>query len=109
MAATADSVEMLEDRDAAALTEPMDIYADDPDAGRDEVAVYTSEWDGERMVSKQYFVNPVVGFCTCDDVHYNKPEGGCKHQRRVEFELFDREIPQWANRAAIDSGLRSDQ
>jgi hypothetical protein len=88
----------LDARDARALTEPMDVYADDPEAvGASEVAVYNH---GDR-----YIVSGETGFCTCDDWHYRQPEGGCKHYRRVQFERGIREIPAWANRSKIDRGL----
>lgn len=98
--AAIESIEMLDDRDVRALQEHMDVYPDDPAAGPTEVAVYNR---GQR-----YLVNPEAGWCSCDDVYYNNPEGGCKHQRRVAFERGDREIPSWANRAAIDRSIRPD-
>ncbi|NHN40523.1 hypothetical protein G9C85_02575 [Halorubellus sp. JP-L1] len=41
----------------------------------------------------QYFVDLRSGMCTCEDAQYRCPDGGCKHRRRVEFELGEREIP----------------
>lgn len=88
----------LDGRDVAALTEPMTVYADDPDAGLDEVAVYNG---GTR-----YIVNAEVGYCTCEDWHFRQPEGGCKHRRRVAFETGDRAVPEAVDRDALDDPLR---
>lgn len=99
--ATTATMATLDDRDARALTEPMDVYADDPATSATEVAVYN---DGQRHI-----VNPDAGFCDCDDWHYRQPDGGCKHVRRVQFERGDREIPQWATRDAIDPQITPEQ
>jgi len=88
----------LDGRDVAALTEPMNVYADDPEAGLDEVAVYHR---GDRRI-----VNVEVGYCTCEDWHFRQPDGGCKHRRRCEFQLGDRAIPTAVDRAALDDPLR---
>ena len=102
MATTADpgTVESLDDREARALTEPMDVFADDPATDEHEVAVYN---DGTR-----YIVNPEAGWCSCDDWHYRQPEGGCKHQARVAFERGEREIPDWIDEDALDDWLEVD-
>jgi hypothetical protein len=84
-------------RDVKALTQPMDVYAADPaTAGAHEVAVYHR---GERRI-----VNVDVGFCTCEDAHYR--DAHCKHLRRAEYALGEREIPPGVNRAALDASLR---
>lgn len=102
MAATADpTADPLDDRDARALTEPMDVVADDPATDAHEVAVYN---DGTR-----YIINPEVGWCSCDDWHYRQPEGGCKHQVRVAFERGEREIPDWIDEDALDDWLEVDR
>jgi len=102
MAATQDSAAAgdLDERDVRALTEPMDIYAGDPATSETEVAVYNQ---GTR-----YIVNPVVGYCDCDDHYYRKPTGGCKHVRRVLFARGERAIPAWVDTAALDDGLGVD-
>jgi len=88
----------LDGRDVAALTEPMNVYADDPEAGLDEVAVYHR---GDRKI-----VNAEAGYWTCEDWHFRQPDGGCKHQRRVAFRRGDREVPAAVDRAALDDPLR---
>jgi predicted nucleic acid-binding Zn finger protein len=94
-----DALATLEGRDVRALTQPMDVYPNDPDAAAPwEVAVYHG--------GEQYVVNTEVGFCPCPDAHYRGAE--CKHLRRVAFEVGDREIPAGIDRAALDRPLRSD-
>jgi len=92
-----DDVEQLSDRDVRALTEQMDIYADDPETTSEEIAIYNK---GTRHI-----INPVVGFCDCKDMEYRQPEGGCKHLRRYEFELGGRDIPQWVDMDALDDSV----
>jgi hypothetical protein len=43
--------------------------------------------------------------CTCPDFEKREPAGGCKHIRRVDFERSERDIPEWADRDAIDPDL----
>lgn len=87
----------LETRDVRALTEPMLVYPDDPDAPLDcEVAVYSED--------RQYIVNREVGFCECPDNHYR--DEVCKHLRRVAFEVGARDLPQWVDREQLDDGFR---
>lgn len=87
----------LDERDVRSLTEPMDVYADDPaTAGAHEVAVYNH---GERRV-----VNVDVGFCDCPDAHYRNKR--CKHLRRAELVLGRRELPDGIRTEALDDGLR---
>lgn len=88
----------LDGRDVAALTEPMTVYPDDPEAGLDEVAVYNG---GTR-----YVVNVGVGYCTCEDWHFRQPEGGCKHRRRAAFATGAREIPDAVDPDALDDPLQ---
>jgi len=85
----ADDVEQLSDRDVRALTEHMDIYADDPDTTSEEVAVYNR---GTRHI-----INPLM--------HYRQPDGGCKHLRRYEFEDGARDIPAWVQTDALDQSV----
>lgn len=94
---TVAALAQLGQRDVRALTEPMDVYANDPAATGDfEVAVYHR---GERRI-----VNVDVGFCTCEDAHYR--DAHCKHLRRAEFATGAREVPPGVNRAALDASLR---
>jgi hypothetical protein len=88
----------LDERDVRALTEPMDVYVDDPATadGDHEVAVYN---EGERRL-----VNVDVGFCDCPDAHYRQAH--CKHLRRVEFALGRRAVPAGIRTEALDDGLR---
>ncbi|WP_434531059.1 hypothetical protein ACODNH_05450 [Haloarcula sp. NS06] len=102
IAATADitALAQLDDRDIKALTEPMDIYADDPACRKEQVAVYNH---GDR-----YIVTPDVPCCDCPDMLHRRPSGGCKHIRRIEFERGERPIPVGVNDDAIDDGLHID-
>jgi len=92
------AVRELTGRDVAALTEPMNVFADDPEARTEEVAVYNG---GTR-----YIVNPIAGYCTCDDWHFRQPDGGCKHRRRVQFATGERAVPAAIDRDALDRNLR---
>ncbi|MFA1612070.1 SWIM zinc finger family protein [Halobellus rubicundus] len=88
----------LDERDVRALTEPMDVYADDPDCwGSDEVAVYHE--------GRQRMVNIETRSCDCEDAYYN--HAICKHVRRAEFALGRREIPDGIRTEALDDGLRT--
>lgn len=44
--------------------------------------------DGDRKT-----VDIISPACTCPDFEYREPEGGCKHIRRVMFEIGERPIP----------------
>lgn len=35
----------------------------------------------------EYVVDPIDRLCECPDFEYNHPEDGCKHIRRVDFQL----------------------
>ncbi|MDS0280322.1 hypothetical protein NDI85_21285 [Halomicroarcula sp. S1AR25-4] len=105
MAATADAGDVdlaalaqLDDRDVKALTEPMDIYADDPATRDEQVAVYNH---GTR-----YVIDLVAETCTCPDMLHRRPDGGCKHCRRIQFLRGEREIPAGVDPDALDETLR---
>jgi hypothetical protein len=87
----------LDGRDVAALTEPMDVYADDPTTRDDQVAVYNH---GER-----YIVTPHVPVCDCPDMIHRRPARGCKHIRRYQFATGQRSIPAGVDEDALDDGL----
>lgn len=90
----------LESRSVSALTEYL--YAFDGHGwARDAPGcwvVYAE--DGTR-----YRVDVEQGACTCDDAFYRDPNGGCKHIRRVEFLIGEREIPRWVDQRHIDTWL----
>jgi len=93
----ADGIEQLSDRDVRALTEHMDIYPDDPDTTSEEIAVYNK---GTRHI-----INPLSGYCDCEDMHFRHPDDGCKHLRRYEFEQGARTIPDWVQTDALDNSV----
>lgn len=101
MAVTTDpdveAIAQLDGRDVAALTEPMDVYADDPETTDDQVAVYNH---GQR-----YIVTPHVPVCDCPDMIHRRPAGGCKHIKRVKYVLGRRTIPAGVEPDALDDGL----
>jgi len=101
MAATASrdiaALAQLDGRDVAALTEHMDIYADDPATRDEQVAVYNK---GTR-----YIIDLVAETCDCPDMLHRRPDGGCKHCRRIQFRRGEREIPAGVDRDAIDDSL----
>lgn len=81
----------LEPRDVRALTDYMIVYEDAPDL----FLVYGEDGD-------EYTVDADTGACTCPDAEYRHPEGGCKHARRVAFHTGARDVPEWADRDAMD-------
>lgn len=86
----------LDKLDARALREPMVVVEDDPALWNDsEVAVYSED--------RRYAVSLATGFCECPYAQYND---SCKHQRRAEFALGHREIPEWVNMDVVDDQLR---
>lgn len=105
MAATAGrdiaALAQLDKRDVAALTEHMDIYADDPATRDEQVAVYNK---GTR-----YIADPGTGVCDCPDMLHRRPDGGCKHLRAIWFARGDKQIPAGVDQTAlaehIDGGV----
>lgn len=95
MAATADGSaddpEPVDDRDVRALTEYLFVER----FAEGMFRVYSE--DGSFQV-----VEPDLGACECEDMEYRDPDGGCKHIRRVEFWTGRRDLPEWANRDAMD-------
>ncbi|MDS0258548.1 hypothetical protein NDI56_03870 [Haloarcula sp. S1CR25-12] len=99
--ADVEAIAQLDGRDVAALTEPMDVYADDPETTDDQVAVYNH---GQR-----YIVTPHVPCCDCPDMIHRRPARGCKHIRRYRFATGQRTIPAGVDRSALDDGLGADR
>lgn len=83
-----------------ALTEPMFVYEDHPDAPLDcEAVVYNA--------GREYLVNLAVNFCTCPDQQYNcGPGEPCKHLLRARLVSRGSPLPEWAEWDALDSQLR---
>lgn len=94
----------LESRSVSALLEYL--YAFD-DHG------WAADADGLWLVyaedGTQYRVDVETGACNCDDAWYRQPDGGCKHVRRVEFLIGEREIPSWVDRRKVDSWLLNER
>jgi hypothetical protein len=87
----------IADRDVRALTEPMLVVADHPDAwGDHEAVVYNAD--------REYLVNVDIGYCDCPDVQYRRTR--CKHLRRADFALGRRDVPDWVEVDALDDPLR---
>lgn len=85
----------LESRTVRALTEKMTTLDDGPD-------IYT-------VVSQSgstYTVDLRESRCTCPDAKHNLDDDEqCKHERRVEFAIGLRTVPQWCERDAVDPHL----
>jgi len=97
------TTEWLRDRDLRALTEYMTVCAG-TEMSADTPGVYT-------VVSRpgaRHIVNVEAGTCDCRDAAYNRPAGGCKHRRRVEFVTGRRPIPGWIDESTLDDQLRHD-
>jgi hypothetical protein len=99
--AVADVAE-LDDRDIRALIETMTVL--------DERAPAPADADGLYHVTtasgSSYVVEPALGACDCPDAEQRAPAGGCKHVRRVRFEVGTRPLPETLNEAAIDDQFR---
>lgn len=75
-AESADGPPTLTERDLKALAEAMVVREIAPGL----YAVTASS-------GREYRVDPDLGACECADHQYHEPEGGCKHVRRVRYEL----------------------
>ncbi|MCD2204391.1 hypothetical protein [Halobacterium sp. KA-6] len=98
MAAVQSSSDVLEKRDADALTEPMTVL-DDIGRARDAPDLYV-------VVSSSgasYLVDHREGRCECADSFYRGTT--CKHQRRVQFATGQRDIPGWVQEDRVDDQL----
>lgn len=106
--ATASSSGHLPDRDRRALTEVMTVnYWDDPNVEDHEVAVYSSKKEGGKYITNTYRVNPSARLCNCGDMLYRRPTEGCKHVRRVLFELGERDIPASIDTESLAEGIKT--
>lgn len=84
-------------RTIKALSEPMLVVEDHPDAWSEhEVVVYNAD--------REHLVNVDVGHCDCADVKYRGVR--CKHLRRADYALGRKDIPAWINRDGLDDQLR---
>ena len=88
--------ETLSDREIRALTERLVVL------NRDAPGLFTvfSEEGTEYTVDIQD-----GGACTCPDVEFNDPEGGCKHQHAARFLAGDRDVPSGVIREEINAQL----
>lgn len=101
VAMTSDGV--LDERDARALTTPMSVLEDvGIVAGADGMFEVTTASGREYVVDIDA---PEGARCLCDDQKYRQPDDGCKHIRRVLFEIGERAIPSWVDRDDVDEQL----
>ena len=93
---SAEIPETLTDREIRALTERLVVL------DRNAPGLFTvfSEEGTEYTVDIHD-----GGACTCPDVEFNDPEGGCKHQHAARFIVGDRAIPSWVIREEINAQL----
>jgi len=98
MAATEQSVDVLDSRDAAALTEKMMVLDDAPavDGAPGMYLVVSGSGQSYRVDARE-------GRCECPDAFYRHRE--CKHLKRVAFATGEREIPDWADHDRVDPHL----
>jgi len=88
------------DRKLRALSQPMDVVADDPATWNDaQVAVYHR---GERRL-----VDPETRTCDCPDSQHRAPDGGCKHVLRARYALGLDPLPVWVTAETLDAPLRN--
>lgn len=84
----------LDERDVRALTEYLTVLPEAP--GIYEVV---------SQSGRAYIVDAWEGTCTCPDFEYHRPDGGCKHLRRVAFATGERSIPPAVPDDAVDDQL----
>jgi len=84
--------------DERALTQYLTVL---PELGRarhaEDLYLVVSESGSE------YLVDMRLPACECADHQYRDRK--CKHIRRVEFATGERELPAWADQAAVDEQL----
>lgn len=90
--------DVLDERDARALTEYMSVLPDGPRAmGAPGLYLVVSQ------SGSAYLVDHRDGRCECwNDKTTTEP---CKHRRRVAFATGEREIPAWVDDDAVDDQL----
>lgn len=91
---TATDEKRTDRRTIRAATESMTTHLEAPGL----IRVYTTSDGGQQG----HLVDVVSKSCECEDYRYNQPEGGCKHVRRVELELGEREIPDLPGRSDVE-------
>jgi hypothetical protein len=90
------SIEQIEKSDARALTEALTVRP------ADGAGLYQVD-SGSEGGPDSYQVDARDGACMCPDARHR--DRRCKHIRRVAYATGGKEIPAWARREKIDSGL----
>jgi hypothetical protein len=90
----------FEKRSADALTSCM-IVLEDLSEVADDPEKYAVVSDSGSM----YIVDTRARTCDCEDMLFRRPDGGCRHLRRVDYARGAVPIPGWADRSAIDAQL----
>ncbi|ELZ35394.1 hypothetical protein [Halorubrum tebenquichense] len=98
--AASGGVGTFKDRAADALTSYMTVLEDLPEVADDSERFAVISDSGS-----QYIVDCRAGTCTCPDMLHRRPDGGCRHLRRVSFARGAVPIPGWVEREAIDPQL----
>ncbi|WP_217642046.1 SWIM zinc finger family protein [Halostagnicola kamekurae] len=96
-------LEILDDRDGRALTTPMTVI-EDTGIVRDADGMF----EVTSASGREYIVDidaPADARCSCDDQKHRRPDGGCKHIRRVLFAIGAKPIPSWVDPNAVDDQL----
>ena len=88
-------IQTLDPRDGRALRELMSAVAIDEDAGK---------WTVYNAEGHEYPMDVCEGVCSCED--FTHGHNHCKHLRRVEYIVGDREVPEWVNPDEIERNLR---
>jgi len=87
----------LEPRTRRAVDEPMNVSLL-AKGGRYEVA---------SASGNRYDVDIIGKSCTCPDWQQRTPEGGCKHMRRVDYEIKQGRVPRPDGRLPTELDVRS--
>lgn len=83
-----------DERDVRALTQYLTV-----------LPVSSDLYEVVSQSGRAYVVDAREGVCTCADFAYRRPDGGCKHVRRVAFATGERPVPADVDPAAIDEHL----
>ena len=90
----------FEKRSADALTSCM-IVLEDLSEVADDPEKYAVVSDSGSM----YIVDTRARTCDCEDMLFRRPDGGCRHLRRIDYARGAVPIPGWVDRSAIDDDL----
>lgn len=94
------------------LADSQPLTKRDVRAARDCMTVYEEApllYSVSTQSGSEYMVDLESGACTCGDWEYRTPQNGCKHRRRVLYEIGEKEIPDIPGVDPLLEGAESDR